>query len=74
MKKYLLFAYDGYYPAGGLRDLAGSFDTLEEAIAIARDTRALSDHGLGTEYVQIFDRDLPDGSAPVWKLNAGDNT
>lgn len=32
MKRFLLFAFDHYYPAGGLLDVAGSYDTLEEAI------------------------------------------
>ena len=31
MKKYIVFGYDNYYPVGGLNDIAGSFDTLEEA-------------------------------------------
>lgn len=32
MNDFLLFAYDIYYPSGGLRDLQGTFTTLEEAI------------------------------------------
>ncbi len=31
MKKYLLFAGAHYYPHGGVRDLKGDFDTIEEA-------------------------------------------
>lgn len=31
MKKFVLFQYEGYYPTGGLGDVTGSFDTLEEA-------------------------------------------
>jgi hypothetical protein len=31
VKPYLLFAGDNYYPSGGLDDLRGDFDTLEEA-------------------------------------------
>lgn len=30
MKKYLLFVYERYYPIGGMNDLRGSFDTIEE--------------------------------------------
>jgi hypothetical protein len=33
MKRFLVFAYDSYYPAGGAHDEVGSFDTLEEAMA-----------------------------------------
>lgn len=31
MKKYLLFAGDYYYPAGGFNDFIGSFDSIDEA-------------------------------------------
>lgn len=31
MKRYLLFAYDDYYPSGGWNDFKGSFDSVEEA-------------------------------------------
>lgn len=33
MKRFLLFAYDSHYPAGGWGDFMGSFDTLDEARA-----------------------------------------
>jgi hypothetical protein len=33
MKKYLLVCWDQYYPLGSLRNIKGSFDTLEEARA-----------------------------------------
>jgi hypothetical protein len=29
--RYALFAGDNYYPCGGLRDLKGRFETLEDA-------------------------------------------
>lgn len=35
MKRYLLFAGDRYYPAGGWQDFKGSFDSLTEAILAA---------------------------------------
>ena len=31
MKRYLLFGFAGYYPAGGWSDFVGAFDTAEEA-------------------------------------------
>ena len=39
MKRYLVFGYDGYYPAGAKQDIAGEADTIEEvrAISIGRD-------------------------------------
>ena len=30
MKRFLVFAYDEYYPGGGLSDFRGEFDTLDE--------------------------------------------
>lgn len=34
-KRFLLFGYDNYYPAGAMSDLLGSFSTLEEALQAA---------------------------------------
>lgn len=31
MKRFMVFAGDSYYPAGGIGDFRGSFDTEEEA-------------------------------------------
>lgn len=31
LKRFLVFAYDSYYPNGGWNDFKGSFDTLNEA-------------------------------------------
>ena len=30
-KKYIAFGYDDYYPCGGMLDIQGSADTIEEA-------------------------------------------
>jgi hypothetical protein len=30
-KKFILFQYQSHYPAGGLGDIKGSFDSLQEA-------------------------------------------
>lgn len=32
-KRYMLFAGSEYYPSGGMDDLKGTFDTVEEATA-----------------------------------------
>ena len=32
MKRYMLFAYAGYYPSGGWNDFRGSFDSVDEAL------------------------------------------
>ena len=31
MRKYVRLGWDNYYPAGGLGNVLGSFDTIEEA-------------------------------------------
>ncbi len=33
MKRFLAFQYDRHYPAGGLSDFVGDFDSLDEALA-----------------------------------------
>ena len=49
MKKYIVFQFDTYYPGGGLSDIKGSFDTLEEAITfIKKDYQ---------DYSYVVDRD-----------------
>ena len=40
MKRYLVFAYDQFYPSGGWNDFVGAFDTLEEAESKGRETLA----------------------------------
>ena len=36
MKNFALFAGDNYYPSGGMLDLVGRFDSVEEAVAGAK--------------------------------------
>jgi hypothetical protein len=36
LKRYLVFAFDEYYPDGGWNDFRGDFDTLDEAQAEER--------------------------------------
>lgn len=32
IKRYVIFAYDDFYPCGGFEDFKSSFDTIEEAM------------------------------------------
>ena len=32
MKRFMLFIYPCYYPAGGMGDFRGDFDTIEKAV------------------------------------------
>ncbi len=47
-KRYLVFQCSCYYPAGGLDDLTGSFDTIEEAIQKIKEDKR--------DYNEIYDR------------------
>ena len=38
-KRFMVFAYDQFYPGGGTTDCNDSFDTLAEAIAAAENMR-----------------------------------
>ena len=42
-KRYLLFAGEGYYPAGGWGDFAGFFAEIDEALEAGRSFRAVHD-------------------------------
>lgn len=37
LKKYLLFAFDNFYPSGGWSDFQGDFETLEEALKMGKE-------------------------------------
>jgi hypothetical protein len=51
MKKYVVFAYDEYYPGGGMTDLVGSFDDLDEAKGVKCSL------GDDYDYIEVVDRD-----------------
>jgi len=48
-KEYIVFGIDEYYPHGGLSDIIGDFDALEEAIDFAKKC--------GYDYKEIVNRD-----------------
>lgn len=52
-KKYLVFAFEQYYPRGGFSDFKNSYDTIEEAQAEGR--KQIKKYY--QDYVQIIDRD-----------------
>ncbi len=43
MKRYLAFAYDGYYPAGAKQDFVGDFDAGDDLPA-QEDGKAINDY------------------------------
>ena len=48
-KKWIVFAFSQYYPSGGLGDIVGSFDELDDAYKCMRETN--------NDYAEIVDRD-----------------
>lgn len=46
--KYLVFAYDSYYPSGASGDFKEAFNTLEEAVIFGKTL-------IGFDYIDIFD-------------------
>lgn len=60
MKRYLLFAWDQYYPSGGMNDLKGEFDTEQEAKGYAINSScAMYDH------IELYD--TQEGTTEVLK-------
>ena len=55
MKRWWVFVYDAYYPAGGLGDFKGAFETKEEAMD--KLNTELGDH---KELVYIQDDGTPE--------------
>jgi hypothetical protein len=56
-KRYIVFAYNQYYPSGGWNDYQGSYETVDEAKAAAKNLREgnFALHGWEYEYTQIVD-------------------
>ena len=52
MKRYLLFIYDAMYPAGGINDFFGAFDSTLEAIRAYSNTAS---NYAASHYAHIYD-------------------
>lgn len=53
IKRYMLFAYDAYYPSGSINDLKLSSDDLHEVLKWANDNTI--DIGMSYDYYDILD-------------------
>ncbi len=49
--RYIVFAFDNYYPCGGMADSKGTFHTSTEAFDFARAIRKESSY----DYVEVYD-------------------
>ena len=55
MKNFALFAGDHYYPSGGMRDLVGRFDSVEEAVHFLTTHEDDEGYPLQYDWYQIVD-------------------
>lgn len=55
MKRFWLFFGEFYYPAGGMEDFVGSFDTVPDATVIAMSKKLRPDSSLDRYWFQIVD-------------------
>jgi hypothetical protein len=76
MKRYLLFAFDKYYPKGGWEDFIGSFDTIEECKQLSMierfyDEYQIIDSEIGLEILTMSPQCIHDspGNNPKYIYN-----
>ena len=55
MRRFLLFAYDAYYPSGGWSDFLDSYDTAAEAFAVP----------VSADFRQVVDTETMDEVEPA---------
>lgn len=56
MKRYAVFAWNQYYPSGGMGNFKESFDDQHDAYVYAKQLEE-SDNYFCYDYVEIFDMD-----------------
>lgn len=67
MKRFIAFAYDQYYPGGGMGDFIGSADTLEEALALFSIPNRWGSYPSGRDYNNVWDSQHESGEpTEVW--------
>jgi hypothetical protein len=54
MKRYLLFAFDDYYPCGGWKDYRGNFDSIVEALESALRYHSNDNYQVVDSYVGLI--------------------
>lgn len=56
MKRFLVFAFDQYYPCGGWGDFGGSYDSVEAALADRANWRSPEGYSRsGRDHFEIVD-------------------
>ena len=45
MKRYILFRFSNFYPSGGMNDVEGHYDTMEEALDYVNECKEDDDWG-----------------------------
>lgn len=49
-ERFIVFAYNAYYPSGGFSDIVASFSTIESALAALKNTPLFR-----YEYIELFE-------------------
>lgn len=55
MKRYAVFAWDDYYPSGGMGNFVKSFNDQHDAFVYAEQLKERQDAWIFKENVEIFD-------------------
>lgn len=55
MKRFILFSGDDYYPNGGMKDMTGSYDTLDQAIAAFNEVDENGWRVAGQDWMHVLD-------------------
>lgn len=69
LKRFLAFAYQRYYPAGGWDDFVGSFDSVEDAEACVAERLRQSDAQVEEPMGHVVDTAGDDGAVVVMLLH-----
>jgi hypothetical protein len=54
MKRFMVFSFPEYYPSGGLSDVIGDYDTIEEA----KEAIEKGDIFISSDFCYVFDREI----------------
>ncbi len=65
MKRYVLFGIRTYYPNGGMGDMKGSFDEVDEIVPFIKNT--FDDYDIGDLYWEVYDS----VDSSLYNLNIG---
>jgi hypothetical protein len=69
LKKYLLFAFNDYYPNGGMNDFKGSFDNLDAVLERVKKDYSLESKMFEYNRYQIYNSETDETHISEWLEN-----